>query len=944
MRPSAYRSAFAAVTALLLLSCSETPTEPKLSDGGLSLTAATSIGSVVISQVYGGGGNSGATLRNDFIELHNTGADTANVSGWSVQYASSAGSTWQVTPISGFIPPGGFYLVQEAVGTGGTVNLPTPNASGTIAMSATAGKVALVSATGALSGTCPVSVDMVSFGTAATNCGAGTTPTLSNTNAAIRADTGCRVTGDHTVDFAVAPAAPRNSASPRHTCGVVVAGPLDHVALAGPANLTVGSTGQFVATPQDEGGVTVTTATVTWSSSDPAIASIDGNGAVTALVASPVPVTITATAVEGAITRSASAALVVNTPSINWIDISSSSTSFPAGFQTQMFGTARVASGGTIIPATFTFEAVDTAIATVRTVQGTGLVTGVAAPADGTTRPGFRVTATPTVGGTPYSFITHTIFIERSNPADPAIYADNDEFGDPSPADSSNFDDLRIERPQYTLSYNASRGTPNWVSYELDARQMVPGQDRCNCFTADPALPAARQIFTSDYTGGGFDRGHMTRSFDRTAGNTDNAATFYLTNIVPQMSDLNQGVWAQFENALGDSATSGGRAVYIITGPLYSRSKPLTYIKGEGKIAIPDSTWKVALIGPRTGGVPFTRADITDWSDLPGFTVLAVNMPNVAGIRNVPWATYLTTVDKIEAATGLDILSLLPTLFQDAVEAGDRRPTASFLFTGSSVEGSPVSFDASASTDPDLGRTDLGRPEALAFAWDLAGSAGSGVAPSHTFGRSGNYAVTLTVTDAFGWPSTVTRNVTIANVAPVVASFPGADLLVSENYTATGSFADPGEGPWSATVDYGDGSGVLPLALTGKGFTLSHTYATAGSFTVTVLVEDDAGATASASAVVQVTSAAAALGELQQEITDLQGAGILSRGEANALLASLDVAARQLGRGDLPAVRGSLGAFINKVEADVQSGRLSAAIGEELIAAARRILAALDAA
>jgi DNA/RNA endonuclease G (NUC1) len=944
MRPSAYRSAFIAVVACFLLSCSETPTEPKLSDGGLSLTAATSIGSVVISQVYGGGGNSGATLRNDFIELHNTGADTANVSGWSVQYASSAGSTWQVTAISGFIPPGGFYLVQEAVGTGGTVNLPTPNASGTIAMSATAGKVALVSATGALSGTCPVSVDMVSFGTAATNCGAGTTPTLSNTNAAVRADTGCRVTGDHTTDFAVALPAPRNSASPRHSCGVVVAGPLDHVALAGPANLTVGGTGQFVATPQDEGGVTVTTATVTWSSSDPSIASIDASGMVTALVASPTPVTITATAVDGAITRSATASLLVNTPSINWIDISSSSTSFPAGFQTQLFGTARVASGGTVIPATFTFEAVDTAIATVRTVANSGLVTGVAAPADGTTRPGFRVTATPIAGGTPYSFITHTILIERSNPADPSIYANNDEFGSPSPAGDDDPDDLLIDRPQYTLSYNSSRGTPNWVSYELDARQMVPGQDRCNCFTADPALPDSEKIFTSDYTGGGFDRGHMTRSFDRTAGNTDNASTFYLTNIVPQMADLNQGVWAQFENALGDSASSGGRAVYIITGPLYSRGKSLTFIKGEGKVAIPDSTWKVALIGPRTGGIPFTRSAITDWSDLPGFTVLAVNMPNVAGIRNVPWATYLTTVDKIEAATGLDILSLLPTAFQDAVEAGDRRPTASFLFTGTLTEGSPVSFNASASIDPDTGRTDLGRPEALAYAWDFGGSAGAGLTPTYTFGRSGNYAVTLTVTDAFGWPSQVTKNVTIANVAPVVASFPGAALLATESYSATGSFADPGEGPWTATVDYGDGSGEQPLTLTGKGFTLSHTYTTAGSFTVTVQVTDDASATATATAVVEVVSAGTALTDLQQEITDLQGSGALSRGEANALQASLDVAARQLGRGELTAVRGSLGAFINKVEADVRSGRLSAAVGEGLIAEARRILAALDAA
>jgi endonuclease G len=700
---------------------------------------------------------------------------------------------------------------------------------------------------------------------------------------------------------------------------------------------------QFVATPQDAANITVTGATITWSSSDAAIATVDGTGKVTGVLASPTAVSITATAVAGGITRSAVASILVNVPAINWIDISSSSVSLPPGFQTQLFATARVASGGTIIPATFTFEGVDPAIATVQTVQNTGIVTGVAAPADGTTRPGIRVTATPTGGGAVFSFITHTIFIETPHAASPTIYGVNDEFGDPTPADTANPDDLLIVRPQYTLSYNESHGTPNWVSYELDARQIVPGQDRCNCFTADPILPADKQIFTSDYTNGGFDRGHMTRSFDRTAGNTDNAATFYLTNIVPQMADLNQGVWAQFENALGDSATLGGRAVYIITGPLYSHSHGLTTLKGEGKVAIPDSTWKVALIGPRTGGVPFTRGNITDWSDLPGYTVLAVNMPNVAGVRNDPWSKYLTTVDKIEAATGFNFLSLLPTMFQDAVEAGDHPPVGRFGFSGTLLEGSPVSFDASASTDPDLGGADLGRPEALGYAWDFGGGTGSGVTTSQTFGRSGTYSVMLTVTDAFGWPSTVAHSVTIANVAPVVGTLAGADLIATETYAAVGSFADPGDESWTATVDYGDGSGAQALPLSGKSFALSHTYADTGTFTVTVTVMDDASGVGTRTATVRVESSAAALGDLAQAIGDLQGGGEISRGEATAFRASLEAAARQLARGDATAVRGELGAFINKVNAAVQAGRLSADAGQTLIALAQRVLGTLGA-
>jgi predicted extracellular nuclease len=67
---------------------------------------------IVISQVYGGGGNSGATLRNDFIELFNRGTTTINDTGWTVQYASASGTSWVSTQLSGFIAPGHYYLVQ----------------------------------------------------------------------------------------------------------------------------------------------------------------------------------------------------------------------------------------------------------------------------------------------------------------------------------------------------------------------------------------------------------------------------------------------------------------------------------------------------------------------------------------------------------------------------------------------------------------------------------------------------------------------------------------------------------------------------------------------------------------------------------------------------------------------------------------------------------------
>src|SRR6201986_1395973 len=134
--------------------------------------SATPSSALVINEVYGGGGNSGATLTNDFIEVANRSTSAADVDGWSVQYHSgSAPGTWQPTALSGPVPAGGIYLVGESQGTGGTQALPPTQASGTIAMSATAGTVALVHGTDALtctdSASCESdSTDLVGYGTA----------------------------------------------------------------------------------------------------------------------------------------------------------------------------------------------------------------------------------------------------------------------------------------------------------------------------------------------------------------------------------------------------------------------------------------------------------------------------------------------------------------------------------------------------------------------------------------------------------------------------------------------------------------------------------------------------------------------------------------------------------------------------------------------------------
>jgi predicted extracellular nuclease len=171
-------------------------------------TAAAASSTVVINEVYGGGGNTGAPYQNDFIELRNLSSSPVDLSDYSIQYDSATGTTYTyyVTDLTGSIPANGLYLIQEAAGTTetGAPALPTPQATGTINLSATAGRVALVSDTTALAGTAtPTSqgvVDFVGYGSTASEYeGAGPAPAPSDTTSDQR--TGAD-TDDNATDFA----------------------------------------------------------------------------------------------------------------------------------------------------------------------------------------------------------------------------------------------------------------------------------------------------------------------------------------------------------------------------------------------------------------------------------------------------------------------------------------------------------------------------------------------------------------------------------------------------------------------------------------------------------------------------------------------------------------------------------------------------------------------
>jgi hypothetical protein len=189
------------------------------------------VANLLISQVYGGGNNSGATYRNDFIELFNRGTTTIDfaVTPYSVQYASATANftTNKTDIIVGLLLPGHYFLIQEAGGTTNGVELPTPDISdGSINLSATAGKVALVLGTTSLTGSgCPFGVtvvDLLGYGATA-NCSETAPVVVSSTNANARSvirTNSCIDTNNNSADYSQPTTAPvaRNTASPSIIC------------------------------------------------------------------------------------------------------------------------------------------------------------------------------------------------------------------------------------------------------------------------------------------------------------------------------------------------------------------------------------------------------------------------------------------------------------------------------------------------------------------------------------------------------------------------------------------------------------------------------------------------------------------------------------------------------------------------------------------------------
>ena len=613
---------------------------------------------------------------------------------------------------------------------------------------------------------------------------------------------------------------------------IVKPGPLATVVVSpATATISLGGTRQLAAAGKDSAGNNVAS-TFTWGTSNPAVATVSATGLVSAIGDG--TATITATSAEG---PSGSAEVKVSDPSAPaTISVGVNSPfQVPVGFVKPFFATVKDGDGKTISPTPKL--AWSTTNSSVGAVDSLGYLTGLAA---GT----LRVVATTANGVADSSFFT----IIAADAPTSASYRNALELGTPTDADPS--DDIIVAHRSFTLSYNAQRGGPNWVSWNLNASHFGSAP-RCDCFTPDRTLPAGvYQVTDLDYRGSGYDRGHMVQSDTRETTLQENAATFLLTNILPQANENNTGPWGKLENYLDTLARRDGKEIFIVAGGIYGAA-PAT-LKGQGRVAIPDYTWKVAVVLSH-------GADLSHVTSLDSLQVIAVKMPNLTtagspasavGIRGDDWQKYATTVDAIEAATGYDVLSLLPDNVERPVEANDKPPVARIGGPYAGTEGGVVQLDATASSDPD--------GDALEYAWSFGdGATATGPTPTHTWADNGSYPVTLTVTDTYGAESRVTTTVTVTNAAPVVtlgAGASGLEILSGDAFDAAGGFTDAGlaDAPWSWSFAWGSGAPTTGVASTAGSLSASHGYLASGSYTVTLTVTDKDGATGTRAVTVTV--------------------------------------------------------------------------------------------
>jgi endonuclease G, mitochondrial len=239
--------------------------------------------------------------------------------------------------------------------------------------------------------------------------------------------------------------------------------------------------------------------------------------------------------------------------------------------------------------------------------------------------------------------------IEKNVPQQIHLALGNPSNATVNPANANNY---LLTNKYYAVSYNRQKAIANWVSWRL-VKNSFGDASRQNDFRPDDRLPNGwTQITPYDYSGSGFDRGHLCPSADRSSSIEGNSATFLMTNIAPQSHDLNTGPWEKLET-YSRSLAKRNNTIYIITGQYGDDGKL------RNKLTIPTNYWKIAVVIPNNGEVSAINKDTR---------IIAVDMPNIDGIGRQNWRDFKTTVRQIEQKTGYNFLSNVPQNIQDMLE------------------------------------------------------------------------------------------------------------------------------------------------------------------------------------------------------------------------------------------------------------------------------------
>ena len=206
--------------------------------------------------------------------------------------------------------------------------------------------------------------------------------------------------------------------------------------------------------------------------------------------------------------------------------------------------------------------------------------------------------------------------------------------------------EIIINRTGYTLSYNQYYKNPNWVAWELTREETKGETERYDKFLPDPDLPEPKVVH-KDYTKSGYDRGHMAPAADMKWSKKAMIESFYMSNICPQVGNLNRGDWNDLEELCRDWADKYGR-IYIACGPIFDSKSPKRI--GGNKVAVPDRFFKVILIYNRKNPIAM------------GFI-----FKNIAHSQNIE--KYMVTVDSVENVTGMDFFSKLPNDVENRIES-----------------------------------------------------------------------------------------------------------------------------------------------------------------------------------------------------------------------------------------------------------------------------------